>query len=118
MPKPKDPPTDRELLEEALEQLGALAAAAGTLFDVEDSVEIHTHSGGIFAGVIEDANINGVTVRTSEDRLFFVGYSGIESSEIFEKPETDDDGQEIDGEGEASTEAEHDITPISSSRVA
>lgn len=80
----------------------ALAAAFGAMFEVEDRVEIHTHSGGVFAGEVEDCNFSGIVIRlwpaegAKRGRLFFVSFSGIEHSEIFEDEDPDDGAEETD----------------------
>lgn len=121
MPKLNAPETPEvETTEGAFRAM--VAAALGALFEIDDRVEIHTHSGGVFAGLVEDCNIVGLLVRIHEtEKLHFVSFAGIESSEIFEDEAPDDgDGQKHDDDDETretveqndAAEAAADVTPI------
>lgn len=125
MPPKPVPPGEVDILHEAR---SALAAAFGAIFELEDRVEIHTHSGGVFAGEVEDCNFSGIMLRlypvepAKRGRLFFVSFSGIETAEIFEDEEPDGDGEEEDDdEAGVSAPAGEDgpsITPITTTKVA
>lgn len=100
----------------------AVTQGLGAVLDVGDAVEIHTHSGGTFSGTVEDVNLVGVvlcsTDKETEGRVFFVSYSGIEYAEIFSDDEDDDggDGEPADDEAEiagpAPSDGGEDVTPI------
>ena len=106
--KPSDDETERELL-------SGVSSGIGAVLEHGDRLEIHTHSGGKFEGSVEDCNLAGVVIRTTEERLFFVSMSGIEYAEIFEAAD-EGDGEETEDEASvpdaAAPTTGEGVTPI------
>lgn len=75
----------------------ALVQGMQPLFDVGDNVQVLTKAGAKLEGVVDDANASGILVRSSANRVFFVPYSSMDHSEIFEEDGDEGDGEDADG---------------------
>ena len=94
--------------DDSLDAQASVAAALESLFDPGERVSLRTHNGATFDGTVEDSNLVGIVIRTEDDRVFFVSFAGIESAELFDGEETEDDP----GDGEApDEEIAPDIAP-------
>lgn len=97
-----------EPLTQAEEAAAAVAQGLGSVLEIADDIEYCTHAGTKRRGVIEDINLIGALVRTSEDLLFFVPFSSIDDAQVFEAA---DDGDGDDAEVPEVPDAEVTVEP-------
>lgn len=101
-PLDADADPDPEIDEGSLRAM--IAAALGAVLDREDELEVHTHAGSKFHGVVEDSNLSLVALRCDDGKLRLVPFTSIDHAVIGEdvdEEDTDEDAATADAGGDA-----------------
>lgn len=119
--KPKTEQTPAELEAAArLDALQAITIGLGSLVEPDDEIEVHTHAGAHFRGVVEDTNAAALVMRVLDgerERVILVPLTSMDHAEIFEAAVGDEDEGD-DAELPEAEEIAPDITPARSAPTA